>query len=379
MAESYKELYKRLRDTEFGCVPAGAHETDEVYEMVREEYPELCDDSISCQDVCGTDREQPEWQHRVRTVQQDLKRNPDSRVQRLNNDWYYGPKEVGFAPVPDTDTFDVGEKYNRWELHDKFGGQRYSGISTPANHPLIFIFTGDSGEEYGYDDEFRDDGSFMYTGEGTEGDMVMEGGNEAIRAHQQNAEDIHLFEDTDYPWIVTYVGQFEYVGHDWVTLEDQDGKDREAIRFRLEPVGGTEVEIEDGTPRSLSDSELFEKAKQSTPDSSGRARSSGTSSSGGRHYSRSEVVKEFALRAADGVCQGCEDTAPFRDEQGDWFLEVHHLHRRSDGGADDPENVIALCPNCHRRVHHGQDGEEFNQRLIEKAEERNQEFSESSF
>jgi len=83
------------------------------------------------------------------------------------------------------------------------------------------------------------------------------------------------------------------------------------------------------------------------------------------------MVKEFALRHADGVCQGCNQEAPFVDESGEPFLEVHHLHRRSDGGADEPENVIALCPNCHRRVHHGQDGKEFNRQLIEKAKDRN--------
>jgi predicted HNH restriction endonuclease len=27
--------------------------------------------------------------------------------------------------------------------------------------------------------------------------------------------------------------------------------------------------------------------------------------------------------------------------------------------------VIALCPNCHYRVHHGEDGDAYNQELIE--------------
>lgn len=70
---------------------------------------------------------------------------------------------------------------------------------------------------------------------------------------------------------------------------------------------------------------------------------------------------------ADGVCQGCEEDAPFADTNGDSFLEVHHLTRRSDGCPDDPENVIAFCPNCHRRVHEGRDGDEFNRRLKEKS------------
>lgn len=372
MTESYRRLYKQLRDTDFGCVPPGFHETGDVYELVKEEYPSLCDDSIRCRDVCSTNKDQPEWKHRVRTVQQDLVRYDHSRVRNLSSGWYYGPRETDVSRVPeDGPKFEVGTSYNRWELHDVYGGQRYRGIATPADHSLVFIFTGDSGEDYGYEDEFHPDGTFLYSGEGAKGDMTMEGGNKAIRKHRQENKDLHLFEDTEYPWIVIYVGQFEYAGHQWDTLRDKEGNQREAIRFRLEPVGGTEIEIEEGSPSSLSTEELFEKAKQSSP-TGGNTRSS---SSGGRNYPRSEVVKQFALRVADGVCQGCGDNAPFVDESGAPFLEVHHLHRRSDGGPDAPENVIALCPNCHRRVHHGKDGDQFNRQLIEHTQERNERLS----
>jgi 5-methylcytosine-specific restriction protein A len=280
---------------------------------------------------------------------------------------------IDISPVPEGGSFKIGKRYNRWELHDVFGGQRYRGIATPAEYPFVFLFTGDSGKDYGYEDEFLPNDTFLYTGEGAKGDMTMEGGNKAIRDHQKENREIHLFEDTEYPWIVSYVGQFEYAGHRWETLEDEEEYKREAIRFELEPVGGAETEIEDGTPATLSKEELFEKAKQSSPretsSSSGKSESSGS-----RSYPRSELVKEFALRHADGVCQGCGNEAPFVDQSGEPFLEVHHLHRRADGGPDSPENVIALCPNCHRRRHHGRDGDEFNRRLIEKAEDRNNSF-----
>lgn len=135
-------------------------------------------------------------------------------VFRISNGWYYGPKEIDVVPVPDEPgEFEIGEDYNRWELHDVFSGQRYSGIATPADYSIVFIYTGDSGETYGYDDEFLPDGTFMYTGEGAEGDMEMEGGNKAIHEHRQANESLHLFEDTDYPWIVSYVGEFEYADH----------------------------------------------------------------------------------------------------------------------------------------------------------------------
>lgn len=264
--------------------------------------------------------------------------------------------------IPDDLDFEVGQRYNRWELHDVYGGQRYRGIATPAEYPAVFLFTGDSGEEYGYEDKFLPNGRFLYTGEGTEGDMTWDQGNSAIRDHKQNGEELHVFEDTDEPWVVTYVGQFEYVRHRVDTLLDQNDEPREGFRFELEPVGGEEIETEN--PDQMDLDELYNRAKRSSPTESKTT----TTSSSGQTYPRSEVVKRYALREADGVCQGCGKDAPFTGKDGEPFLEVHHLYRRSDGGADDPDNVVALCPNCHRRVHYGEDGEEFNQELIEQKE-----------
>ena len=46
------------------------------------------------------------------------------------------------------------------------------------------------------------------------------------------------------------------------------------------------------------------------------------------------------------------------------ILSRTHLRRVSDGGPDHPAHVIALCPNCHRRVHAGVDGHTYNTTLI---------------
>jgi 5-methylcytosine-specific restriction protein A len=268
--------------------------------------------------------------------------------------------------ISDDLDFEVGQRYNRWDLHDVYGGQRYYGISTPADYSAVYLFTGDSGEEYGYDDEFLPDGRFLYTGEGQEGDMEWNGGNDAIREHKQNNEELHVFEDTDEAWVVTYIGQFEYADHRIDTLPDETGTPRDAFRFELEPVGGEEIQTEN--PDQMDLDELYERAKQSSPTDQTGSSSGSSSSSSSRSYSRSEVVKRYALREADGVCQECNEDAPFTGIDGEPFLEVHHLYRRSDGGADDPDNVVALCPNCHRRVHHGKDGDQFNQKLIKEKE-----------
>lgn len=68
-------------------------------------------------------------------------------------------------------------------------------------------------------------------------------------------------------------------------------------------------------------------------------------------YDRNYYIKEHALRKAKGICQLCDQKAPFKTKYGRPYLEVHHIVWLSKGGFDSPENVTALCPNCHRRMH----------------------------
>jgi len=84
--------------------------------------------------------------------------------------------------------FVTGEVYSRRELHERYGGQRQGGISSPSKWPIIMLFTGGQGAQYGYEDGWTADGSFAYTGEGQQGDMQFVRGNRAVRDHVANAE-----------------------------------------------------------------------------------------------------------------------------------------------------------------------------------------------
>lgn len=259
--------------------------------------------------------------------------------------------------------FELGERYRRRHLHDWYGGNRQAGIAPSADYPFVFLFTGGAGTEYGYVDEFRDDGTFVYTGEGQVGDMEFTRGNRVIRDHQPDESALHLFENAD-DGEVTYVGEYEYADHFRQELTDANGVRRDAIRFELRPAGADEVTVADPS----SPEELYQAAAGHGGGPSGGASSSDTGT--GTSYTRSEVVKRYARAVADGHCIGCDSAAPFEDEAGDPFLEVHHLTRRSDGGVDHPDNVVAICPNCHREVHYGRGGEELNEELRAAVAER---------
>ena len=71
-------------------------------------------------------------------------------------------------------------------------------------------------------------------------------------------------------------------------------------------------------------------------------------------FERNPDVIAEVLERATGVCESCKENAPFqRRSDGSPYLEVHHQIRLADGGEDSTENAIALCPNCHRRMHFG--------------------------
>jgi hypothetical protein len=73
-----------------------------------------------------------------------------------------------------------------------------------------------------------------------------------------------------------------------------------------------------------------------------------------RAYRRNPDVIVEVRRRANGTCEACHKSAPFlRASDSEPFLEVHHRIMLSEGGEDAVENALALCPNCHRKLHFG--------------------------
>ena len=68
-------------------------------------------------------------------------------------------------------------------------------------------------------------------------------------------------------------------------------------------------------------------------------------------YNRNQEVKRVTKERANGTCQLCLKRAPFIDNEGNPYLEVHHVEWLSKGGLDSTLNTVALCPNCHRKMH----------------------------
>lgn len=71
-------------------------------------------------------------------------------------------------------------------------------------------------------------------------------------------------------------------------------------------------------------------------------------------YERNPDVVAEVLDRANGICELCNAPAPFRRPDGRPYLEIHHKVRLADNGDDTVKNAVAVCPNCHRQKHFGQ-------------------------
>jgi 5-methylcytosine-specific restriction enzyme A len=193
--------------------------------------------------------------------------------------------------------------------------------------------------------------------------------NRALRDHQANERRVYLFESSRISY-VRFVGEVRYVNHHVEQRPDTNGQLRNAIVFELELMP-TRVSAKTST----SVFPINERAYWKKPMEELFSQASDTSSTDetvrqriARVHHRSEAVRIYVLRRADGVCEGCNQAAPFKTKAGRPYLEPHHVHRISDGGPDHPHHVIALCPTCHRRVHYGIEGAAYNQSLIRRLE-----------
>lgn len=207
-----------------------------------------------------------------------------------------------------------------------------------------------------YEDKWFGD-TLHYTGMGKKGDQDINASqNRTLNESNTNGVDVFLFEVFEGNRYI-YRGQVQLSEKPYQEKQkDEDGRLRNVWVFPVKVVDNHEVTIEkeiidnnfekkEKKVRKLSDAELEEKAKESqSTKTSVRTTTSQT-------YERNVYVTEFAKRRAKGVCQLCEKLAPFKNRLGEPYLETHHIEWLSKGGADTIENTVALCPNCHKKMH----------------------------
>lgn len=249
--------------------------------------------------------------------------------------------------------FSIGQTVTNGDIVSAFkcgnmGGMRRS----KATNSLIIISDHTKGL---YDDKWFGD-VLHYTGMGKSGDQSLAfQQNKTLAESRTNGVDLYLFEVLKSQEYI-YMGQVELAGEPYQEVQKgEDGLSRKVWMFPLRVISGdvtfdreTLAEYEEEKrrrARQLSTEDLKQRAEISQSEDASVRVAKGTT------YIRDPYVSEYAKRQANGVCQLCNQRAPFMDSSKQPYLETHHIEWLSKGGSDTIENTVALCPNCHRKMH----------------------------
>lgn len=228
------------------------------------------------------------------------------------------------------------------------GGMRYSS----AHGCLVLI--ADHTKSL-YDDRW--DGDILhYTGMGTIGDQSLTGQNQRLANQQQSGTAVHLFEVFQKNRYA-YSGQVALVGPlNTEQQPDEEGNLRTVFVFPLklqnlqQPLTPTIEEIQ-----HIRQDRQRKVRKKSVEDLRRLAEAAGNATPGRRTVTtvqcdRNEYVVAYVKKQASGICDLCKKLAPFASGDGP-YLECHHVKRLADSGPDTIDNAVALCANCHRKMH----------------------------
>lgn len=279
--------------------------------------------------------------------------------------------QLAFAP---------GEEYSRAQLLQYVGSkQQQTGIIWgPQNREIVICTSGGRhGKRAGYQDGPQPDGTWLYIGQGEKGNqnpesyanrLLIDGQRTTLLFTTREPTTFEVRSRGSYRKMYTFRGPF-YLGP-WETFTPKEGSrqgDR-LLKFSLVPHTSDPL-LQPTKPLTsavtrhrdwYSLRKLLEKASKLAKQGQLSLRT---------YRLRNAQLKDYAKWRSDGKCEYCVKPAPFLSSKKEPFLEVHHIIRLIDDGVDSPPNVIALCPNCHRRAHYGIDRNDFRKNLSTRAGE----------
>lgn len=258
---------------------------------------------------------------------------------------------------------EVGEVFSNKEVAEKFKCSMQGGMRRSHKTNTLVLFSDQTGGNV-YKDKWLN-GILQYTGMGLNGDQLLDKAQNKVLANSKsNFVKLHLFE-TFKPKEHTYLGEVYLAGKIYTDNEqDNSGKMRKVYKFPLALIDQKQL-IEDKEiysheenqiryVRNLSNIKIEEEARKISSYNKKMAVKYGNKEeflfSKTKVYKRNVFISEYVKRLAKGICQLCQEKAPFIKD-GVPYLHCHHIEYLSEGGKDVIENCIALCPNCHARIH----------------------------
>lgn len=240
----------------------------------------------------------------------------------------------------------IGDEVTNDKMRSLFQCGNMGGMRRSKRTGTLVII---SDETKGLYKDVWKNGILHYTGMGKVGDQVLDGNqNRTLYDSETNGVEVHLFEVLK-KTVYTYRGVMTLADKPYQAKQiDEVGNLRKVWMFPLKPEdenGG--VEIGEPSEKELIQLSNEELARRATIKSVGKK----TYKKDTTTYYRDPYLKEMVKRIAEGKCQYCGNDAPFLDKNDVPYLEEHHVKRLADGGSDTMDNVVAICPNCHCKMH----------------------------
>ena len=158
------------------------------------------------------------------------------------------------------------------------------------------------------------------------------------------------------PQRYTYVGEVELAGEPYEEVQaDENETQRNVWMFPLRLIGAAQrPAVIDSQVRTI-EAEQARLARRLSDEAceAGRTAANGKPSkrqATSAAFIRNAPVAEYVKGIARGQCDLCRSPAPFSHKSNP-YLECHHVIWLSQGGEDTVDDAVALCPNCHRRMH----------------------------
>jgi len=248
-----------------------------------------------------------------------------------------------------------GKTYHHSEITKAFDGQNEGGMRRSIATNTLHLIS-DHTKISPYRDEFDGD-KVYYCGMGQTGHQDINGTqNKTLNESDTNGVDVYLsevFKKTYY----TFRGRVKLIDKPYQEEQlDRNGDPRNVWIFPLQlvdehkPISKSKLaktlEKRIKKNKKLTADELLERIK-----SKKGSRKPAKRPTRSNYFQRDEDVILYSLLRAEGICELCEKPAPFVKSDGEGFLEVHHIQHLANDGDDTIENTVALCPNCHRKMH----------------------------
>lgn len=250
----------------------------------------------------------------------------------------------------------IGKIYKSEEYAKAFKCSYMSGMNySKETNTLVLISKQNNGC---YRDKWDFETNILhYTGQGTIGDQELhKGSNKRLLEAKQNKTKVYLFEVFKEAENI-YQGEVELVGEPYQVFEEDINKNiRKVWKFPIRKIDLSKpapidekqiIKVEKKLEKDISkEDEKLIKAKALKVD--GKVDTRPVVS---MHRSRNQYVSKYVKNRAKGICDLCGKPAPFNNKDNTPYLESHHVITLSNNGPDVIYNTVALCPNCHRKVH----------------------------